>query len=403
MEITSLRIKGFRSLRDVTWQPGKLNVLIGPNGSGKTNLLRALSLLKQAGAGGLEQAVVRSGGLAQICWDGQVRDGVRWYLESQDTEFLPVDEANPRKLTYELFLHGVYVSGNLGGFSVKHELLADYARVQSGEMPEPFKYLERDPRHAVFFDSGQNRLTAPEERVKSKETLLSQVGGLFSAPETGLFHEFLTSFGIYHELIVNDDAEVRRATVTRRETQLKEDGQNLIAVLHTLYSTNRAFKAQLNAAMRAAFGRDFDELEFPPAEDQRVQMRLHWRPLKSSHSSGELSEGTLRLLMLIAVLANPGRGDFVAVDEPESYLHPGMFPIISDLAAEAAESSQVVFTTHSPQLLDALGTKSPVTTVTELLDGATQLRNLDSQELRRWMKKYTLGELFRSGELEALP
>lgn len=403
MEITTLSIKGFRSLRDVTWHPGKLNVLIGPNGSGKTNLLRALALLKQATGGDLEQAVVRSGGLAQICWDGEHREGIRWNLESQDAWLTHGDEVNPQKLTYELFLHGGYVSGDLGGFSVKHELLADYARVKSGEKPEPFKFLERDLRHAVFFDASENKLTAPEERVKSKETLLSQVGGLFSAAETGIFHAFLTSLGIYHELIVNDDAEVRRATVARREIQLREDGQNLIAVLHTLYSTNRAFKTQLNSAMRAAFGRDFDELEFPPAEDQRVQMRLHWRPLKSSHSSGELSEGTLRLLMLIAVLANPRRGDFVAVDEPESYLHPGMFPIIADLAAEAAESSQVVFTTHSPQLLDALGTKSPVTTVTELVEGATQLRNLDSEELGRWMKRYTLGELFRSGELEALP
>jgi predicted ATPase len=403
MEITSLHVTGFRSLRDVTWRPGKLNVLIGPNGAGKTNLLRAISFHKEAGTGSLQNTVVKSGGLAQVYWDGSYRDGARWKLDCRDSWFPRPGKGSPQELTYELALQGGYRTAP-GGYSIKHELLADFARVQSGAKPQPFKYIERDPSHAVFFDSNQSKLAAaPSERIDTKETLLSQVGGLFAAPETAVFYHFLSAVGVYHELIVSDEAEVRRAAVTRRETRLREDGQNLIAVLHTLYTTDRTFKARLNDAMRAAFGRDFDELEFPPAEDQRVQMRLHWRPLKSSHSSADLSEGTLKLLMLIAILANPARGDFVAIDEPETYLHPAMFPIIAELAATAAESSQVVMTTHSPQFLDALGANSPVTTVVELVEGATQLRILDPKELSRWTKKYTLGELFKSGELEALP
>ena len=99
MKITSLRIKGFRSLRDVTWQPGNLNVLIGPNGSGKTNLLRALALLKQAAVGGLEQAILRSGGLAQICWDGELKEGIRCYIDSEEPDFIPEAEAPRRPRT----------------------------------------------------------------------------------------------------------------------------------------------------------------------------------------------------------------------------------------------------------------------------------------------------------------
>jgi predicted ATPase len=401
MEITSLRIQGFRSLRDVTWRPGKLNVIIGPNASGKTNLLRSLDLLKQSATGNLEQTVARRGGLSQMCWDGLGTKGIAWNLECSGLEIGMNKESQGQQLAYELSLIGTFFPS--GSYRIEHELLGDFARVKSGEKEEPFKYLERDPRHAVFFDSSERRLTPAAERIKAEETLLSQVAGLFSDHRIFFFHQFLASLPIYHELRVGDDADVRKAAVTRREVRLSEDGQNLIPALHTLYTTDRHFKSQLNSAMRAAFGRDFDELEFPPAEDQRVQLRLHWGPLKNAHSSADLSEGTLRFLMLIAILANPQRGDLIAIDEPEGYLHPSMFPVIADLAFDAAETSQIVFTTHSPQFLDALGTKSPVTTITELVDGATQIKNLDPEELRRWLQKYTLGELFRSGELEAMP
>ncbi len=323
--------------------------------------------------------------------------GIEWNIQCAKLGLETLPSA-VHELTYELALKGK----PFGGFQIVHELLADYEKVRTGEKEQPFKFLERDLRHSVFFDSEARKLTPPSERIQPEETLVSQVSGLLSEPNTFLFWSFLQSANVYRDLVVSDGADVRKAAVTRRETSLAQDGQNLIPVLHTLYTTNREFKDSLNAAMRAAFGRDFDELEFPPAEDQRVQMRVHWRPLKASHSTAELSEGTLRFLMLIAILASPQRGDFVAIDEPETFLHPSMFPVIADLATDAAVSSQIVFTTHSPQFLDALGEKSPVTTVTQSVDGETQLKNVDEEELQRWLNKYTLGDLFSSGELEAL-
>jgi predicted ATPase len=358
-----------------------------------------LDLLKQSNAGNLEQTILRLGGMLQLCWNGFASKGIGWYMQCEALGMEKLTTA-ARELTYELVLGGSDFSGL--GFHIVRELLADYDKVKKGQKEQPFKFLERDLRHSVFFDSEERRLTPSSDRIKPAETLVSQVSGLVSEPNIFFLSSFLDSWGIYHDLIVSDGADVRKAAVTRRETRLAADGQNLIPVLHTLYTTNREFKDQLNSAMRAAFGRDFDELEFPPAEDQRIQMRVHWRPLKSGHSTAELSEGTLRFLMLISILANPFRGALVAVDEPECFLHPSMFPIVADLAWDAAKTSQVVFTTHSPQFLDALGERSPVTTVTQTVNGETQLRNVEPGELQRWLDKYTLGDLFKSGELEAL-
>ena len=134
---------------------------------------------------------------------------------------------------------------------------------------------------------------------------------------------------------------------------MEPDGQNLISVLHTLYTGDRDFKNEINLAMRAAFGEDFEELVFPPAADQRVQLRVRWKSLQREQSAADLSDGTLRFLFLLAVLASPSPAPLIAIDEPETGLHPSMLPIVAEYAVDASSRTQVIFTTHSPQFLDA--------------------------------------------------
>ena len=76
---------------------------------------------------------------------------------------------------------------------------------------------------------------------------------------------------------------IRQPAVTRLEKRIESDGQNLISVLHTLYTGDRDFKREINAAMKAAFGDDFEELVFPPAADQQIQLRVRWKSLAASN------------------------------------------------------------------------------------------------------------------------
>ena len=186
------------------------------------------------------------------------------------------------------------------------------------------------------------------------------------------------------------------------EIQVDPDGQNLISVLHTLYTTSRDFKDEINTAMRAAFGEDFEEIVFPPAADQRIQLRIRWRSLKRERSAADLSDGTLRFLFLLTVLANPSPPPLIAIDEPETGLHPSKLPIIAEYARDASNRSQIILTTHSPEFLDAFGQDVPTTTVAEWRDGETLLRTISGDELTYWLRQYSLGELYRSRELEAI-
>jgi predicted ATPase len=240
--------------------------------------------------------------------------------------------------------------------------------------------------------------------VPEDQSLLS----LFAPPDPFVhdnvlaFNFFLDKWAVYHDIQVDQSATLRQAAVARLDKQIAPDGQNLIPVLHTLYSGNREFKRTVDQSMRAAFGSDYEELVFPPAADQRVQLRVRWRPLKTEQSAADLSDGTLRFLLLLAILANPEPGSLIAIDEPETGLHPSMFPIIAELATEAAERTQAILTTHSPQFLDAFTGEPPTTTVAQWDQGETRLSIVDGEELRRWLQEYSLGALFRSGELEAL-
>ena len=398
MGIQRLQVRGFRSLKDVTWEPGRLNVLIGPNGSGKSNLLRALSLLQHGARGDLPQEVLRQGGIAPLLWDGQARE-LSWVLREDSQHAMKGGWMGP--LTYELLLSRL---GGTSAYRIEHERLdGDVLEEQGSRIPDAYVLLGRTPETAITFDEEGRKLAAPGGRIPDEQTLLSLLSGPFADSVIVAFRDSLLGWSIYHDLRVDQQAPLRQAAVARVEDRIAPDGQNLIPVLHTLYTGNRDFKRAMDAAMRAAFGSDYEELVFPPAADQRIQLRLRWKSLRTEQSAANLSDGTLRFLLLVAIFASPNPGDLIALDEPETGLHPSMLPIIAELAAEAAQRTQVILSTHSADLLDAFSDVAlPTTTVTSIVEGETRLSVLDGEELRRWTEQYRLGALMRSGELEGM-
>lgn len=394
MKILDLHVQGFRSLKDVTWKPGDLNIIIGPNGTGKSNLLRLLEMLSVSAQGRLGQFVQNAGGMQSLVWDGR-SGGIAAYVRTSHPTEIP--DLEPEVLSYELLLHRLGASN----YEIAEERLRTDA--ETGEQAEASKIIERHLLSAHVLHTSGRSLSVHKTKILENETLLSQATGLFS-PNQALadFRNQVAEWAVYHDMRVDQDAPVRAPAVARVEKRVAQDGQNLINVLHTLYTGDRDFKREVNLAMQAAFGDEFEELVFPPAADQRVQLRIRWKSLRSEQSAADLSDGTLRFLFLLAVLASPSAAPLIAIDEPETGLHPSMFPIIAEYAAEAAQRSQVILTTHSPAMLDAFKDTIPTTTVALWEGGQTVLRTLEGDTLEEWVKNYSLGKLFTSGELEQL-
>jgi len=396
MKIVQLDIQGFRSLKNVSWRPGDLNVIIGPNGSGKSNLLRMLEMISASAQGKLSSYVQDEGGISAILWDGEASE-LEWKIKLSPS-ILPA--LLVRSYSAHL-MRSVLSSSHI----VREELLSTTTFHVGEQDEEATKLLiSRFTSNAVYYDDNNRQVHIPKGVVSEEETVVSLANNpmAFNNKILPLIASDLGNRSIYHTFRVDRNASIRHAPVSRLENRVSPDGQNLINVLHTLYSNDRKFKQDMNDAMFAAFGADFDELIFPPAADQRIQMRVRWKTLKREQSTADLSDGTLRFLFLMTVLASPNPPPLIAIDEPETGLHPSMLPIIAEFAVEAATRTQVVFTTHSDQFLSAFRDTRPTVTIAKWENGETMLRTIDGKVLDYWLQEYTLGSLFRSGELEEI-
>jgi predicted ATPase len=112
-----------------------------------------------------------------------------------------------------------------------------------------------------------------------------------------------------------------------------------------------------------------------------------------------LSDGTLRYLCLLAILCHPTPPPLICIEEPELGLHPDIVPHLATLLRDASTRTQLIVTTHSDILVDALTDSHDAVIVCEKHDGATRLARLDAEKLRPWLEKYRLGELWTRGEI----
>ena len=385
MQLLNLNIEGYRSLKNITWHPGKLNVLIGPNGSGKSNLIKALSLMVEACKGKLYETLVNTGGVYPLLWDGQV-DTIKWNIE--------------------------LVSDNISldyGFSLKYRLKSGTYFIEKETLKNksekkellPSELLELNKKVPVDLSSPLYSGEYSEGKYSFTETIYSQMSPVEDQVYRA-FRRWINEITLYHDMPVGENAPIRRSSLLRVEKKVSSDGQNLIPVLHTLYSSNRDFKSDIDMAMNAAFDSEFVELVFPPAEDQRIQLKIIWKSMKRPQGMADLSDGTIKYLLLLAILANPEPPAMIIIDEPENGLHPAMLPVIAEYAYAASERTQIVLSTHSAELLNCIGEFNPTVTVFKNESGETNLKNCDGAELERWLQKYTLGKLFLSGNLEEL-
>lgn len=244
-----------------------------------------------------------------------------------------------------------------------------------------------------YRDEKQRQLR-PEE-VDAEQSILAQRKDPDHYPELTYLGEAFARMRLYREWTFGRYTPPRLPQKADLPNDfLGEDGRNMGLVLNRLKRETKA-KAQILEALRKLYEgvSDFDTI----IEAGTVQVFFQEGDI--SVPATRLSDGTLRYLSLLAILCHPKPPPLICIEEPELGLHPDILPTVADLLREASERCQLVVTTHSDVLLDALTDEPESVVVCEKHCGKTEMRRLDKTDLSDWLKDYCLGELWSKGEL----
>ena len=351
--ITTLGIAGYRSLRDVRLALGALTVVTGANGSGKSSLYRAVRLLAEVAQGRVIPSLAQEGGLASALWAGpesfsrKMREGVE-----------PVRglvRRNPVSLR-------LGVSSDEQGYAIDLGLPA----------PVPPSRFDRDPeikveslwtgrrwrRATVFAErrgpsvqirDGRGAWREAAQNLAAYDSMLTHCADGGPALELLLFREGLRGWRFYDHFRTDPGAPARQPQVGTRTPALASDGGDLAAAVATILEVGD--DAALAEAISDAFpGTSLDVSVDGGAFDLAVRQEGLLRPLRTA----ELSDGTLRYLLLTAALLTPRPPPLMVFNEPETSLHPELIPPLARLLARCAERSQILVISHSEVLVSAL-------------------------------------------------
>ncbi|HEX9926030.1 MAG TPA: AAA family ATPase, partial [Anaerolineae bacterium] len=177
---------------------------------------------------------------------------------------------------------------------------------------------------------------------------------------------------------------------------LLEDASNLGLVLNDL-----EHRGSTRQFLTDEFRKFYDTADVISTKVQggTIQVFVHEKGLSRPVPATRLSDGTLRYLCLLSILCHPNPPPLICLEEPELGLHPDILPTIAELLIDAAQRTQLVVTTHSDILVSALSEIPETVLVCERDESGSHLRRLEADTLKKWLENYSLGELWRMGEI----
>ena len=348
--ITRLAISGYRSLRDIRVTLGALNVVTGANGSGKSSLYRALRLLADIAQGRIIQSLASEGGLQSTLWAGPEAFSRAMKAGTQPVQGLMRKNPISLKLGFSGDDYGYAIDLGLPQDSI---FLNDPAiKVESlwtGERlgrANEFA-IRKGPYVRIRNDNGEWR--EAYQHLAQFDSMMTHCSDPREALELLLLRERMRDWRFYDHLRTDRDAPSRKPQVGTYTPVLASDGSDLAAAVQTIRGMDAG--GEMDAAIADAFpGARVGVIDTDGYLE--VEMRQHGllRPLKAA----ELSDGTLRYLLLVAALLSPRPPTLMILNEPETSLHPDLLPPLARLIAQASKRSQMIVVSHAQILVAAL-------------------------------------------------
>jgi len=362
--IHTLSISGFRSIRKMeNLELRSLNVLIGANGSGKSNFVSYFRMLSELVEGRLQVWVAKQGGADRV-----LSYGVK------ETSALTTS---------------VRFGGN--GYDIALEPTVSDGLTFTSEM--------------LYFNGPYYGVTRPNLGAGHAESSLrKEKKGGTSRKVAEYCYNAISNWKVYHFHDTSDTAGVKRQCGVHDSAFLRMDASNLAAFLLQLQSEAPTVYSQIRKTIRLAIP-FFDDFVLNPmtlaSEEQLV--RLLWKQEGSNYAlwPSQLSDGSLRFICLVTALLQPNPPTTIIIDEPELGLHPYAITLLGALIRSAATRTQVIVSTQSVALLNEFEVDDLI--VVDRESGGSVFRRLDQSELASWLEDYTIGELWQKNILGGRP
>lgn len=357
-------VSNYRSLRELKLKLEPLTLVTGANGSGKSNLYRALRLLQQAADGRLAEAVAQEGGIPSLQWAGpaDTRSQQKRNVVIQGTRATKALRVSigfgADDVAYEIAL-GLPAGGNPvfeSRFRLDPEIKSEHVW-QSPPRRRGNTWLERDNGLAMLRDAAGEwqRLGAA---LTPSRSVLSELAEPQRFPEIFALRERLRGWRFYDGFRTDADSPLRQPRTSVQTNSLAHDGRDLAAALQTIIEIGD--EEALHEAIDDAFPRSRLVIL---GEDARLEVALDTYGLLRPLRATELSDGTLRYLCLLAALQSPRPPDLLVLNEPEQSLHPDLLRPLARQIAKAAQRSQIWVISHAPALVSAIEDVANITAV----------------------------------------
>lgn len=364
-QLEYITIKGFKSINTIEkLKLNPVNIVIGSNGSGKSNFIGIFSFLHSIREGRLQDYILKAGGANKVLHFG-----------SKFTDTLYI------KIAFE---------NKINQYSIELQPTDNDELVPTNETTYFWKKPDYDrPYSSSLYQEGKEAGISQKNTSQTAEFVKDRLG----------------NWRVYHFHDTSSSSPMKLTMDINENRFLKADGSNLASFLYYLQERHEnSYRMIINSIrLVAPF---FEDFVLSPQKLNPEKIKLEWRHKGSDNyfDASSFSDGTLRFIALTTLFLQPEsyRPSVILVDEPELGLHPYAIEILASLIRQASNTTQVIITTQSPLLLDNFEPEDVL--VANRVDGGTELTRLENNDsLNKWLDKYSLGQLWEKNELGGRP
>jgi predicted ATPase len=334
--IESIKVENYRALKKVELKDlTPLTVLLGPNGSGKSTIFDVFSFLSECFQSNLRQAWDRRGRAKELKTRGQTGP-ISFELKYREHPGTPL-------ITYRLAID----EGDKGP-----EVVEEWLQWRRGKRGKPFRFLEfsRGKGRAASGETPDEDNQREEVNLRSPDLIaVNTLGQLSDHPRIAALREFITDWYVSYLSI----DQTRHQPEAGPQERLSKSGENLANVVQYLKEQHPERLEHIFKVLRQRIPR-LEQVEASPMPDGRLLLQIKDAPFEQPVLSRYASDGTMKMLAYLAVLYDPEPPRFIGIEEPENFLHPRLLPELAEECRNAAASSQLLITSHSPFLLNAM-------------------------------------------------